>query len=188
VELRDWVERAVSLLEGVGNIYYLGLLLINAEWVALNHGHDRDAIDFADRARPVVRDLDSPFIWMSQHGNLGLASLFIGDTETARDAFGEELKLCRELVHRPVASEGLQGLAAVAAVHGDDHRAARLVGAATAHRYGHPQEPVEERLYARFLAPARARHGTDRWDTAVDEGGVLSFEDAIVFALQEPRA
>ena len=187
-ELRDRVERAVSLLEGVGNIYYLGLLLINAEWVALNHGHDRDAIDFADRARPVVRDLDSPFIWMSQHGNLGLASLFIGDTETARDAFGEELKLCRELVHRPVASEGLQGLAAVAAVHGDDHRAARLVGAATAHRYGHPQEPVEERLYARFLAPARARHGTDRWDTAVDEGGVLSFEDAIVFALQEPRA
>ena len=187
-ELRDRVERAASLLEGVGNIYYLGLLLINAEWVALNNGDDRDAIDFADRARPVVRELDSPFIWMSQHGNLGLASLFIGDTETARDAFGEELKLCRELVHRPVASEGLQGLAAVAAVHGDDHRAARLVGAATAHRYGHPQEPVEERLYARFLAPARLRHGTDRWDAATHEGGVLSFEDAIAFALQEPRA
>ena len=27
VELRERVERAVSLLEGVGNIYYLGLLL-----------------------------------------------------------------------------------------------------------------------------------------------------------------
>ena len=52
VELRERVERAVSLLEGVGNIYYLGLLLINAEWVALNNGDDRDAIDFADRARP----------------------------------------------------------------------------------------------------------------------------------------
>ena len=33
VELRERVERAVSLLEDVGNIYYLGLLLINAEWV-----------------------------------------------------------------------------------------------------------------------------------------------------------
>ena len=93
-----------------------------------------------------------------------------------------------KLVHRPDASEGLQGLAAVAAVHGDDHRAARLVGAATAHRYGHPQERVEERLYARFLAPARARHGADRWDTAVREGSALSFEDAIAFALQERRA
>jgi predicted ATPase/DNA-binding SARP family transcriptional activator len=188
VELRDRVERAVSLLEGVGNIYYLGFLFINAEWVALNNGDDRDAIDFADRARPVVRELDSPFIWMCQHGNLGLASLFMGDTDTARDAFGEELRLCLELVFRPDASEGLQGLAAVAAVHGDDHRAARLVGAATAHRYGHPQERVEERLYARFLAPARARHGADRWDAAVREGSVLSFEDAIAFALQEPHA
>ena len=100
VELRDWVERAVSLLEGVGNIYYLGLLLINAEWVALNNGDDRDAMDFAERARPVVRELDSPAIWMWQHGNLGLASLFMGDTETARDAFGEELRLHRELVFR----------------------------------------------------------------------------------------
>ena len=89
---------------------------------------------------------------------------------------------------RPEASEGLQGLAAVAAVHGDDHRAARLVGAATAHRYDHPQDPVEERLYARFLAPARTRYGTDRWDAATREGGALSFEDAIAFALQEPRA
>jgi predicted ATPase/DNA-binding SARP family transcriptional activator len=187
VELRDWVERAVSLLEGVGNIYYLGLLLIDAEWVALNNGDDRDALDFADRAHPVVRELDSPAIWMHQQGNLGLASLFMGDTETARDAFGEALKLGRELVFRP-ASEGLQGLAALAAVHGDDHRAARLVGAAAAHRYDHPQDPVEERLYARFLAPARARHGSDRWDTAVREGSTLTFEDAIAFALQERRA
>jgi predicted ATPase/class 3 adenylate cyclase len=187
VELRDWVERAVSLLERVGNIYHLGLLLINAEWVALNNGDDRDAMDFADRAGPVVRELDSPAIWMWHHGNLGLAALFMGDTETARDAFGEELRLHRELVFRP-ASEALQGLAAVAAVHGDDHRAARLVGAALAHRYGHPQDPVEDRLHERFLAPARARHGADRWDTAVREGSALGFEDAIAFALQERPA
>jgi hypothetical protein len=165
----------------------LGLLLINAEWVALNNGDDRDAMDFADRARPVVRELESPAIWMWQHGNLGLASLFTGDTENARNAFGEELRLHRELVFRP-ASEALQGLAAVAAVHGDDHRAARLVGAAVAHRYGHPRDPVEERLYTRFLAPARARHGADRWDTAVREGSALGFDDAIAFALQERRA
>jgi hypothetical protein len=165
----------------------LGLLLINAEWVALNNGDDRDAMDYADRAHPVIRELDSPLLWMHHHGNLALAALFMGDTETARDAFGEGLKLGRELVFRP-ASEGLQGLAAVAAVHGDDHRAARLVGAAVAHSYGHPQELVEKRLYTRFLAPARARHGANRWDTAVREGSALGFEDAIAFALQERRA
>jgi predicted ATPase/DNA-binding SARP family transcriptional activator len=187
VELRDRVQRAVSLLERVGNIYYLGILLIDAEWVALNNGDDRDAMDFADRARPVIRELDSPFLWMHQQGNLGLAALFMGDTETARDAFGEELKLCRELVFQP-AEEGLHGLAALAALHGDDDRAARLAGAAVAHSHGHAQEPVEKRLYARFLAPARARHGAKRWDTAVREGSALGFEDAIAFALQERGA
>jgi predicted ATPase/class 3 adenylate cyclase len=188
VELRERVERAVSLLEGVGNIYYPALLLVSAEYAALNNGDDHDARDFVERARPVVRQLDSPYAWMVQHGNTGLASLFAGDTDTARDAFGEELRLCRELAFRAVASEGLRGLAAVAAVDGDDHRAARLVGAAAAHCYGHPQDPVEARLHARFLAPARARHGADRWDAATREGGALSFEDAIAFAFQEPRA
>jgi hypothetical protein len=156
--------------------------------VALINGDDRDAKDFVERARPVVRELESPFVWMCHHGNLGLASLFTGDTDTARDAFGEELKLCRELAHRQVTSEGLRGLAAVAAVHGDDHRAGRLVGAADAHRYGHPQDPVEARLDARFLAPARTRHGADKWDAAAREGSELKFEDAIAVALQEPPA
>jgi predicted ATPase/class 3 adenylate cyclase len=188
VELRARVERAVSLLEGVGNIYYPAVLLTTAEYVALTNGDDRDAKDFVERARPVIRELDDPFLCLVQHGNLGLASLFTGDTDTARDAFGEELKLCRELVHRPVTSEGLLGLAAVAAIHSDDHRAARLVGAAAAHRYGHPEDPVEARLHARFLVPARARHGADRWDAAAREGSALGFEDAIAFALQEPRA
>jgi predicted ATPase/class 3 adenylate cyclase len=188
VELRERVERAVSLLEGVGNIYYPALLLVTAEYAALNNGDDRDARDFVERARPVVRELDSPFVRMGHHGNLGLASLFAGDTDTARDAFGEELRLCRELVFRAVTSEGLHGLAAVAAVDGDDHRAARLVGAAAAHRYGHPPDPIEARLRARFLAPARTRQGADKWDAAVREGSGLTFEDAIAFALREPRA
>jgi hypothetical protein len=41
---------------------------------------------------------------------------------------------------------------------------------------------------ARFLEPARARHGADVWDAAASEGSALSFEDAIAYALEEPRA
>jgi hypothetical protein len=99
-------------------------------------------------------------MWMILHGNLGLAALLTGDTDAARDAFREELTLCRELVVRPIASEGLLGFAALGAVHGDDHRAARLVGAAAAHTYDQLQEPVDVRLDALFLevaAPAVVR-------------------------------
>ena len=66
-------------------------------------------------------------------------------------AFCDELRLCRDLVVRHVAFEGLRGLAAVAVVHGDTKRAATLVGAAATHRYGRAEDPVEVRLDERFF-------------------------------------
>ena len=123
---------------------------------------------------------------MINSGNLGLAALLTGETDTASHAFREELTLCRDMVVRPVAFEGLRGLAAVAVVDGDDERAATLVGAADAHRYDRPEDPVEARLDATFFEPARARCGTDAWNAAAREGGALSFEDAIAYALEEP--
>ena len=98
-----------------------------------------------------------------------------------------KLGLCRELVVLPAASEGVAGLAAVAAVSDDLDRAARLTGAAAAHRYGEPEDPVDVRLDATFLEPARVRWGADAWDAAVREGAALSFEDAIAYALDERR-
>ena len=87
-----------------------------------------------------------------------------------------------------MAFEGLRGLAAVAAVDGDDKRAATLVGAADAHRYDKPEDPVEARLDGAFFEPARTRYGTDAWNAAAREGSALSFEDAIAYALEEPPA
>jgi hypothetical protein len=134
----------------------------------------------------MARRLDDPTIWMLLRGNLGLAALLTGDTDAARHAFREELRLCRELVDRHFASEGLRGLAAVEAVHGDLHRAARLVGASSAHRYGQAFEAIEARLDATFFETARTRCGTEAWDAAAREGDALSFEDAIAYALEEP--
>ena len=96
-------------------------------------------------------------------GNAGLASLFSGEADAAREAFREELELCRELVVHPVAHEALRGLA------GRRHRrrigrAARLVGAATAHRFGDPEDPVDTRLHATFFDPVRRDPSSIAWD------------------------
>jgi hypothetical protein len=187
-ELRERVDRAAVLLEDVGNVVRLGQLFGNAAYDALTMGGDREAREFADRAAPIVRDLDNPGTLMVLCGNTGLAALLTGDTDVARDAFREELVLCRQLRALPIASEGLLGLAAIAAFDGDLSRAARLRGAAAAHGYGQQQDAVEARLEAAFFVPARTRHGADAWDTAVREGGELSFEDAIAYALDQPRA
>ena len=82
------------------------------------------------------------------HGNFGLAALLTGDIELARHAFREELRLCRELVVRPFAFEGLTALAAVAATRGETNRAAGLAGAVSALHYGVPYAVVEDRLDA----------------------------------------
>jgi hypothetical protein len=121
-------------------------------------------------------------------GNRGLAALLTGETNTASHAFREELRLCRDMVIRRVAFEGLRGLAAVAVVHGDAKRAATLVGAADALRYPQAEDPVEATLDETFFEPARTRYGTDPWNAAAREGSTLSFEDAIAYALEQPRA
>jgi predicted ATPase/DNA-binding SARP family transcriptional activator len=187
-DLRERVDTAASLLSDVGNVHQLANLLTGAAYAALCLGGDRDATDFAARATSIERVLDSRFVRMINSGNLGLAALLTGKTDAASHAFREELRLCREMVVRPVVFEGLRGLAAVAVVHGDAKRAATLVGAADAHRYDRPEDPVEARLEGAFFEPARTRCGTDAWNAAAREGSVLSFEDVIACALEEPRA
>ncbi|HEX6619408.1 MAG TPA: hypothetical protein VF024_07110, partial [Solirubrobacteraceae bacterium] len=186
-ELRKRVETAASLLGDVGNVHELANMLTDAAYAALCLGSDRDAADFAARATPITRALDSPYVCMINSGNLGLAALLHGEADTASRAFREELALCRDMVIRPVVFEGLRGLAAVAVVYGDAARAATLVGAAGAHRYDNNPDSVEARLDEAFFAPARARFGSEAWNAAAREGSGLSFEDAIASALEEAR-
>jgi predicted ATPase/class 3 adenylate cyclase len=188
-ELRKRVGRAASLLDQAGNVYQLARLLAGgAAYPALMLGSERDAKEYLARALAFVRALDDPFVWMTFRGNLGLAALLTGDTDAAEDAFRDELRLSRELVVLPHASEGLLGLAAVAVARGDDHRAARLLGAAAEDRRDRPEDPVDARLDTEFFEPARTRHGADAWDAAASDGGTLSFDDAIAYALHEARA
>jgi hypothetical protein len=183
-ELRERVDTAASLLTDVGNVHALANLLTSAAYAALCLRSAGDATDFAARATPITRVLDSRSVRMVNSGNLGLAALLTGETARASDAFREELTLCREIVARPVAFEGLRGLAAIAVIHGDDKRAATLVGAAAPQRYDRTEDPVEAKLEAAFFAPARARCGTGAWDAAVREGSALTFEAAIAYALE----
>ena len=162
-------------------------MLFSAGYEALCQNHDGDAKTMLDRAVPIARELDDPYTWAMVHGNLALASLFTGDTTAALHAFRHQLRLCRELALLPLPTEGLSGTAAVAAHSGDDRRAARLAGAAAAHRYD-TEDAVEVRLRKQFLEPARQRYGIEAWDTTAREGGALSLQDAIADALQEPHA
>jgi tetratricopeptide (TPR) repeat protein len=186
-ELREWVEKAASLMDGAGNVVGRVELLGEAARVALSLGGERDALEFVQRAMPIARALDSPYLSILLLADLGVAALFTGDADGARHAFRDELRLARDIVVPAFAFEGFLGLAAVAALEGELPRAARLAGAAAAHLYELNKDPVDHRLEATFIQPARRRHGAGAWDAAARDGASLSFEDAIAFALEEPR-
>jgi hypothetical protein len=158
-----------------------------AAYRALCIGSDRDARDFASRGIPLTRELGDRYQWMNLEWQAGLAALFTGDVEGARDAFHDELAVCRDLVVLPAAGLGLIGLAAVAAARDEPGRAARLAGAAATHRYGEPEDAVGGRLQATFLDPVRARLGAEARDSAVRDGATLTFDDAIAYALSDSR-
>ena len=188
-ELRARVDRAAALLDAVGNVEMLANVLSSSVYVALQLDAVDDAREFADRAMPIVRALDNPFLTLALCGNVGLVALLGGECRAAAHAFREELSLCRSLVVRPFAREGLMGLAAVNAHCGDPDRAARLAGASTAHRYGDPEgDVIAAKLDARFFQATRTRCGPAAWDAAARAGEALSFEDAIAYALDEQPA
>ena len=122
-------------------------MLAGVAYSALMYEGYDDARDFIERAIVAAKDLDYPHLQMLVRGNLAATALLTGEIDAARRAFRDELQLCRELVVLPWAFEGLQGLAAIAAAYDNDpERAARLAGAATAHRYGGPEDAVEARI------------------------------------------
>jgi hypothetical protein len=184
-ELRDRLDQAVPLLADAGNEFTLAILRSGAAYVALFFGDERLARELAEAAFPAVRALDEPYSWAMVCGNFGLAALLTEDADAASDAFREQLRLCAEMRVLPLASEGMLGLAAVSASRGDDDRAARLLGAASAHSYGQQQDAIRTRLDREFFEFARKRLGAHEWDAAVAEGAKLGFDDAIAFALGE---
>lgn len=136
-------------------------------------------------ALPAAQKVDSPEASMLVFGSLGLANLFSGDIPAARDAFARQLQLCLGNAFLYGADEGLIGLGAVAADEDRPEHAAHLLGAARALGYPPPcDQPIFDRLQARYFEPARTRYGTAAWDHAEQSGAKLSYEQAIDHALR----
>jgi hypothetical protein len=151
----------------------------NAGYNAIKAGRPEIAAPFLAQALPLARELGDPVNMAVTRGNVGLEALFADDLDRARDAFDEQLRLCREHVVMHLASEGLGGLAAIAVRRGDPDRAAPLLGAATA--IGSVADAdVNAQLEQRFFAHARRAPG---WNDAHAAGARMGFEEAIAFAL-----
>jgi predicted ATPase/DNA-binding SARP family transcriptional activator len=174
------LEQAVAALRKLGSTRILLALYNSTAYNAIKSGRHRAARPFLAQAVPLAHELGDPVFMALTCGNVGLEALFTDDLARARNAFDEQLRLCREVVVKHLAAEGLGGLAAIAARRGDPERAVQLLGAATA--TGPVGDPdVNAQLDEQFFAPARLR--TRRWSQAHTAGTQMGFEEAIAFAL-----
>ena len=174
------LEQAVAALRKLGSTRILLALYNSTAYNAIKSGRHRAARPFLAQAVPLAHELGDPVFLALTCGNVGLEALFTDDLARARDAFDEQLRMCREIVVKHLAAEGLDGLAAIAARRGNPERAAQLLGAATA--TGPVGDPdVNAQLDEQFFAPARLR--TRHWSQAHTAGTQMGFEEAIAFAL-----
>jgi predicted ATPase/DNA-binding SARP family transcriptional activator/class 3 adenylate cyclase len=184
---RAILEQAAELLIPLGNYRQVASAYSSAAYVALSEDRIVEAAGLLDTALQAAGRIQDPWETMTILSNLGLAGLFAGDFDHARDAFERALRLSAHHVFTESAGEGLAGLAAVAAAQGRDERAATLRGAA--HASGYPpatfDKKIDDRLERDYLAAARARYADGPWRDAERAGGELSFEHAIAYALDD---
>lgn len=175
-------EQAAAAHRATGNGRRLAGLWSNLTYTALSLGDDAAAQRLSAEALRAAEAVDNPLELAYAHGNAGLVALFTGEPERASDAFASELRLTSRFAFDELLSEGLIGLAAVAAAQSRDELAARLSGAADASARRH--DPViVRRLEDRFFTPARTHLGEHGWHAAYAVGYALPREEAIDVAL-----
>jgi predicted ATPase/DNA-binding SARP family transcriptional activator len=180
------LTQAGRLLAPVGNYREIATVYSTAAYVALTEDRIVEATSFLDTALHAATRAKDPWATMITLGNIGLAYLFSGDPDRARDAFSRELRLCVQHAFPYCADEGLAGMSAVAAAQGEYEVAARLRGTAVA--LGYPphlfDEKIDDRLERQYLAPARVHYGAAAWREAEEAGAALSYQQAITYALE----
>lgn len=186
-ERAHMLREADRLLTRAGSFRAIAGSYLTAAYVDLKEDRTAEAMRLLERAQAAASRVDSPLTTMLILGNLGLGHLFSGELTAAHEAFADQLRLCRGQAFVYGADEGLIGLAAVAAREGEPKRAAELLGAARA--MGYPpagDQLIDDRLERECFAHARTEYGVERWRTAEAAGWLLSYDEAIAYALVEP--
>jgi len=187
-------ERANALVEeGLGLCRKLGVprrqwvnQLINIGWFALLQ-HD------FTRARAALEEYlaedsgKTPRGIANAHANLGWVTLHEGSPEDAALRFREALALAREAGAKRTIATAAYGLAVVAAIDDDVERSVRLWDAADAIRQStnSPLSTQEQFIIERYLESVRATLADDVHYTARAEGGSMTLNEALAYALEQ---
>jgi predicted ATPase/DNA-binding SARP family transcriptional activator/DNA-binding CsgD family transcriptional regulator len=186
-QARAFYEEGLVISRELGSASFLRSCLNS---VALTYLLQRDlerAEALAEEAAALSREAgDRTLLPLPLH-ILGRVALLGGDLERAEALHKESLALSGEMGGSAHTLAFLKGLACVAGAKGEVEKAARLFGAAEALReaMGVGQWAALRTLEEPYLVGARSRLKEGAWTKAWEEGGAMSMERAIEYALSE---
>ncbi len=186
---KELYEEGLALAKDLGGAELLGAYLISLGYEYLLEGNPERATELNEEAAELYRGRGRKGVLQVALNNLGWSALIRGDHRKAEALHEECLVLCRELGDKLIGAESIEGFACAAGARGAAERAARLFGAAEALREaaGNQQAARAHSLREPYLAAARAQVDEATWSAAWEEGRSMEFEDAVVYALEEPN-
>jgi predicted ATPase len=140
---------------------------------------------FAEEAAALCREEGDRVLLPFPVSMLGWVALLSGDLERADALHKESLALSREAGGSWGTPVFLEGLACTAEAKGESEKAARLFGATQALREAMGVGPWVAPLVEPYLVGARSQLEEGAWIAAWEEGGAMSLETAIEYALSE---
>ena len=191
---RSWLEEALSLyLEAGDNYQMVSNVHVRLGTILLIQGdHDRAAAAI-EEGLALARKLGDGIGINDALYVLAQVAQARGDHDLAARRFEEGVSLSEEMGDRANLGYYLEGLAVVAGVRGEAERSVCLFGAAEGmleavdapvYDYFEPNRSLYERTKARV----RSRLGESAFEEAWKQGQVMTFEQAVKYALKGDEA
>ena len=186
----ELLSASISVRRQIGDEAGIAPSLNNLGVLYLDRRDTDRARQSLEEALQLARKLDNPWGVACVTNNLGMVFLELDDARRARQFVLEGTAAFVEMGDLDSAAEGMQFLAGVAALEGNSTRAARLAGAADSLRreLGIKLAPLDRRRLDRWLSPARADLGEERFERAWAEGAAMTSDQALDFALERPQS
>jgi tetratricopeptide (TPR) repeat protein len=179
-------EEALAMRRDLGDRRAIAVSLNNLGKVFQDQGGYTEARSRLEEAVTLQREIGDRWEIANALHSLGSVTRDQGDYAATRALYEESLTIFRELGDRRLIAYLLEDSGALAALEGQPERALRLSGAASTLRetIGAPLSSTEKDKLEQVLGPARQALGEEAAVSAEAEGGVMSLEQAIDYALQ----
>jgi len=182
------LEEALQIFRELGDEWGSSHILTHLALVPLRRGDYPRAAGYARDALSLSRRTGDRFAANIALNVLAQAAWMSGEYGQAYHYFREALAFAHEMRDRMDAAYCIQGLAATAGARGEPRRVARMLGSADAllETTGAPIRATADRgLHQRTASGARERLRELAWTAAWDEGQVLTFDEAVTYALAD---